>query len=77
MLAFPFCTIKKYAMFCSCCHFFSNWKRNVYNKVNDCLVGLITLTYGIMLPSKWENFSCSSTKLIHGCKKLSIVLDCG
>ena len=27
-----------------------------------------------MLPSKWEDLSCFSTKLIHVCKKLPFVL---
>ena len=30
-----------------------------------------------MLPSKWENLSGCSTKLIHVCKKLPLALDCG
>ena len=34
------------------------------------------LKYYIMLPSKWENLSHFSTKLIHVCKKLPLALDC-
>ena len=36
----------------------------------------ITFSEGIMLPSKSENLSCCSTKLIHVCKKLPLALSC-
>ena len=32
--------------------------------------------WGIMLPSKWEDLSCCSTKLTHFCKKNGHALNC-
>ena len=42
---------------------------HISQKVNGAL--------SIMLPSKWENMSRCSTKLIHVCKKLALAMDCG
>ena len=42
---------------------------HISQKVNGVL--------SIMLPSKWENMSRCSTKLIHVCKKQALAMDCG
>ena len=55
-------------------------KSELSEKTLDYSDGLATVhllfSWGFMLPSKWENLSPFSTKLIHVSEKLPLVLDC-
>ena len=55
-------------------HCFSRWLK-INFKVYDIINCLNKNLWYIMLPSKWENSSCSSANLIYICKKLPLALD--